>query len=261
MNSLTAGMFRPGNALLYRLSAFSKLLGLLLLTASAILTDSVPGWIVLVGITAALITASGLRLREALASVGRLVWFFLLILLMNLCFGYPEQAWVKVWIFTPSLSGLLQGLRVVARVILVLIWSNLLTCTTAPLALTEAIEQLLSPLRLIRLPVGLVAMILSVAIQFIPTLFGETEIIRRAQTARGARFDSRRLKDRALAVLPLVVPIFLAAFKRADELSLAMEARGYRGQDGKGKKPELHRPDALALLACAALTVASIWLM
>lgn len=260
MSGLSAGQYRPGTAPIYLPGAFSKLICLLLLIAAAVCTDTLIGWLALALVTAALIALSGLSFSEAFASVGRLVWFFAVILLMNFLFQDPEGAWGRFWIFTPSPGGLLQGLRVILRVIFVLVWSNLLTCTTTPLAMTDSVETLLSPLRFIGVPVPLVAMILSVAIQFIPTLFRETEMIRRAQTARGARFDSRRLSDRAMAVLPLVVPIFLAAFKRADELSLAMEARGYQGKPhGKHSYcPKLTRYDLPGLLGCAVLLAAAI---
>ena len=130
---------------------------------------------------------------------------------MNTCFFSPEGAWFSLWIFTPSPAGLMQGLNVVLRVLFILVFSNLLTLTTAPMELTGAIELLLSPLGLLKIPVGQVAMILSVAIQFVPTLFEETDMIRKAQTARGAKFDSPRLLDKAGAAAPLVVPIFLQA--------------------------------------------------
>ena len=159
----------------------------------------------------------------------------------------------------------------VARVFLLLVLSNLLTICTAPLAMTGAMERMLSPLRYLGIPADLIAMILSVAIQFIPTLFEETDNIRKAQTARkaplpkqiafnaqtarGAGFDRPKLLEKGKAVLPLAVPIFLAAFKRADELSLAMEARGYRTDVKLNRKKyaPLKKTDWLALLVCAAL--------
>ena len=114
------------------------------------------------------------------------------------------------------------------NVALVVVWGNMLTTTTSPIALTDALESLFKPLALVRVPVKTVSLIISVAIQFIPTLLEETAAIRMAQTARGARFESKNLLHKAQAVVPLVVPVFVSAFRRADELSMAMEARGYR---------------------------------
>ena len=156
----------------------------------------------------------------------------------------------------------MQGAHVLLRVLLLLLLGNLLTATTSPLAMTDAFQVLLSPLGLLKIPVGQIAMILSVAIQFIPTLFEEADAIRKAQTARGARFDSPKLRHKAAAVLPLAVPIFLAAFKRADELSLAMEARGYRGGRGMGRKKQPAQwQDALAIALCAALCCVHIFVL
>lgn len=254
MSMLPTGLYQPGQSLLHRLCPWVKLLCLLLLLTAVVTTASLWGYGLLTVLTACLIAASQLRLRDVFSSAWRLRWFFLIIFVMNLCFYAPGDPWVQWWIFTPSYGGFLQGAQVVVRVLLLLLMSNLLTATTAPLALTDAFHVLLSPLGFLRLPVGQIAMILSVAVQFIPTLFEEADAIRKAQTARGAKFDSRKLSEKAAAVLPLAVPIFLAAFKRADELSLAMEARGYRALCGVGRKKQtFSRADAAALFFCAAL--------
>ena len=256
MNMLPTGLYQPGQTLLHRLCPWVKLLCLVLLLVAVVTTASLWGYGLLALLTACLIAVSRLRLRDVFSSAWRLRWFFLIIFLMNLCFFSPQTPWIKWWIFTPSLEGLWQGVHVVTRVLLLLLMSNLLTATTAPLAMTDAFHVLLSPLRIVRLPVGQIAMILSVAMQFIPTLFEEADAIRKAQTARGAKFDSRKLRDKAAAVLPLAVPIFLAAFKRADELSLAMEARGYRPGSGMGRsKQSFVWCDAAALILCAAMCV------
>lgn len=255
MNALPTGLYHPGASPLHRLCPWVKLLCLLLLLAAVVMTDTLAGYGILVLLTGGLILLSRLPVASALSAAWRLKWFFLVIFLMNLCFYGPEKPWFRLWILQPSLDGLIQGGHIAFRMLLLLILSNLLTATTPPLALTEGIEILFSPLKLLRLPVGQIAMILSVAIQFIPTLLEETDAIRKAQTARGARFDSPKLWDKAAAVMPLAVPIFLAAFKRADELSLAMEARGYRAN-----QPNVRRSaspfvlsDALALLLCLCL--------
>ena len=233
---------------------------MLLLLIGVVNTTTLPGYGIWVLLTALLIRVARISPGTALGSAVRLKWFFGVILFMNLCFYQPEDPWVRWWIFSPSYAGLIQGIQVVARVFLLLAMSNVLMVSTAPLVMTDAMERLLSPLRLIGVPAGLIAMILSVAIQFIPTLFEETDNIRKAQTARGARFDSPKLWEKAKAVLPLLVPVFLAAFKRADELSMAMEARGYRGdtQSRKKKYPPFQTADWLALLLCAAVAAAFV---
>ena len=260
MSRLPDGMYQPGTSLLHRMSPLIKILCLIILLAAVVSTSSIPGYIALTMLAVMLAYMAGLPLSTALSSVFRLKWFFLIILLMNTCFFSPENAWFRVWILMPSPDGLMQGVHVVVRVALLLVFSNILTVTTAPIAMTEVMEKLLSPLRILKIPTGQIAMILSVAIQFIPTLMEETDMIRKAQTARGARFDSRSLFEKAKAVLPLAVPIFLAAFKRADELSLAMEARGYRTDASvRGRKSEkLKKLDYVALVLCAAVCAVCI---
>ena len=262
MSALPTGLYQPGTSVLHRLSPWVKLLCLFLLLAAVVCTNNMWGYLLPAALTAVLIAASRLRLADVCSSAWRLRWFFVIIFLMNLCFFSAEEPWVKWWIFSPSYKGLMQGAHVFFRVLLLLILGNLLTATTSPLAMTDAFHVLLFPLGLIKIPVGQIAMILSVAIQFIPTLFEEADAIRKAQTARGARFDSPKLRHKAAAVLPLAVPIFLAAFKRADELSLAMEARGYRGGRGMGRKKQPVRwRDVLALMLCAMVCCVHIFVL
>ena len=258
---LPTGLYQPGNSLLHKLCPWVKLLCLGLILAAVVCTDTVWGYGLLAAVAAVLIAVSRLRLRDVFSSVWRLRWFFLMIFVMNLCFFSAQSPWISWWIFTPSYDGLMQGVHVLARVVVLLVMSNLLTATTAPLAMTDAFHMLLRPLGWIRLPVGQIAMILSVAVQFIPTLFEEADAIRKAQMARGARFDSRKLTQKAAAVLPLAVPIFLAAFKRADELSLAMESRGYRRGGIVGRSQKLGWKDAVALCVCAALCAGHIFVL
>lgn len=263
MNGLPSGMYQPGNSMIHRINPRVKLASLLFIVAAVVNIGSLVGYGICFLFAGLLIRLSQTSVSTALSSVRRLTPFFVIIFLMNFLFYGPENPWVQIWIFQPSYEGMIQGINVIARVFLLLIFSNILTVTTAPLEMTGALETMLSPLRVVKLPVGQIAMILSVAMQFIPTLFEETDMIRKAQMARGARFDSQRLTDKAKAVVPLVVPIFLAAFKRADELSLAMEARGYRPDRPyiKRKRRPLNRQEGTAVIACVLLCVVAIlWL-
>lgn len=254
MTTLPTGLYQPGNSLLHRLCPWGKLVCLILLLVAVVSADTLPAYGLLTLFAILATGCSGLPVLSVLQPVWRLRWFFLLVFLMNLCFYGEQDPWFRLWILAPSASGAMQGANVVLRVLFLLIFSGLVTGTTAPLALTNAVEILLSPLAVIKVPVGQIAMILSVAVQFIPTLLEETDAIRKAQMARGARFDSKRLWEKAAAVVPLAVPIFLSAFQRADELSLAMEARGYRTDHPNHisrQAPALR--DGAALTVCSAL--------
>ena len=141
------------------------------------------------------------------------------------------------------------------HVALIMVLCNVFMCTTSPIEITGAIEFLISPLSLVKVPVEDIAMILGVALQFIPTLKREADTIKKAQIARGARFESRKLLERAKSYFPLIIPIFISAFRRAEELSLAMEARGYRKSEAKTKRKCAHMrcKDYGAILASLAV--------
>jgi energy-coupling factor transport system permease protein len=249
MNRLPIGIYIPGDTFIHRLDSRIKLLGLFITTAAILLVNSILGYSIMFAFILGIILLSGISMKTALNAINKLLLFFVIVLLMNTFFYSPEKPWFSFWIFTPSTLGLLYGIEIVLRLFLVLIASNILTSTTTPMETTHALESLISPFRYLGLPTGQIAMILSIAIQFIPTLSEETDAIRKTQMARGARFDSKKISEKAAAVLPMVVPIFLSAFKRADDLSVAMEARGYRGAKGRTQKKgtPLQRQDLGAL--------------
>ena len=255
MSSRLTGQYLPGQSLLHRLDPRAKLFGFLLFAAAVIAADTPFGYAAVFVFVLALLFGCRLNLRLALGAVVRLWSLYLLVLLMNALFFSSENPIWHWWIFTFSVEGILQGLKVVFTIIPIMICSNILTQTTPPLEITGAIQTMLKPLKLLRIPADDIAMILSVAIQFITKLLEETDTIKKAQIARGARFESRKLHERAAALLPLVVPIFLSAFQRADELATAMEARGYRGAKYRVRKKEkpMRFGSWAALLVCTAL--------
>ena len=260
MKQLPDGIYLDGDSLLHKLDATVKLLLFIILIAAVIAADSLPGYIALFLFTASICILSKIGIKAAVGNVLRLFWFFVTIFIMNLLFFKAENAWISFWIFNPSFAGLMQGIKVVARVAALLVFSNIVNSTTPPLEVTSAIENMISPLRFLRVPVSQLALILSVSIQFIPILFEEADMIKKAQTARGAQFESKRLPDKAKAVVPMVVPIFVAAFKRADELSLAMEARGYRVDVKFKKRKAVHigGNEIVSFLICVAFLTVQI---
>lgn len=252
--------FRPGISFFHRLDGRVKLAVLVLAIVVALLARGPLTYAVAVASTAALLVLGRLRAAESFSPLLWLTPFFVVVFLMNFLFFDSRDPWARWWIFSPSLGGLVQGVQVVAHVVLVMLASAVILVTTAPVEMTYALESLISPFRRLGLPVARIALILSVAIQFIPTLSEETAAIREAQTARGARFESSNLWERAKAYLPLMLPIFLNAFRRADELSTAMEARGYRADRTrlirKSAKPSAR--DWIMLAAAAAVCALQI---
>lgn len=260
MKQLPAGMYQQGNSVIHRLDATIKILLLVILLAAVIATDTLIGYFILIVFLAFAVALSRIGIKAALGNVFRMIWFFIVIFLMNMCFYKTDNAWFRFWIFAPSYDGMMQGIKVVVRVAVFLVVCNILNAATPPVEITKAMENIMFPLSFIKIPTRQIALILSVAIQFIPTLFEEADMIKKAQIARGAGFDSRKLKDKAAAVLPMVVPIFISAFRRADELSLAMEARGYRIDSAKSKRKAIcfGGAEIAALLLSAALFVIQI---
>lgn len=260
MKQLPDGVYLDGNSLLHKLDATVKLLLFIILIAAVIAADSLRGYIALFLFTVSICIISKIGIKAAVGNVLRIFWFFITIFIMNLLFFKSENAWVSFWIFNPSLDGFMQGVKVVARVALLLVFSNIVNSTTPPLEITSAIENIISPLKFLKVPVSQLALILSVSIQFIPILFEEADMIKKAQTARGAQFESKCLLDKAKAVVPMVVPIFVAAFRRADELSLAMEARGYRMDVKFKQRKAVHigRNEIISFLICSAFLIVQI---
>ena len=263
MKQLPAGMYQQGNSVIHKLNSTVKVLLLIILLAAVVAANTLPGYGVLIVFTAVIVLLSHIGIKSAVGGIVRMIWFFIIIFIMNLCFFQSERAWIKFWIFSPSYDGMMQGIKVVVRVAVIMIFCNILNVTTPPVEITRAMENMMSPLRIIKVPTHQLALILSVAIQFIPTLFEEADMIKKAQTARGARFDSRKFRDKAGAVIPMVVPIFISAFRRADELSLAMEARGCRVDVRQANRDRLHigLAEIMAFLICMALLVLQIILL
>ncbi len=262
---MPSGGYVPGDSVFHQMQGAAKLLCFLLLLAAVVMTDSVLGYIVMMGSAAGILWGSGVGVWETAGQVRKLWLFFAVIFLMNTMFYGTEQVLWSWWIFRVSAEGMIQGANVILRVILLLIFAAVLTAVTSPTELTGGIEILLGPferwpLRLLRIPTADVAMIFSVALQFIPVFMEEADLIRKAQTARGARFESRRLREKAASAVPLVVPVFLSAFRRADELSAAMEARGYGNPKARGRrrKASFESREIAALGVSAVLCVIQI---
>lgn len=260
-DALMGGYIESGSPI-HKMDAFIKFLSMLLLLVSVILSNTIFGYLITIIFIMLIIAASSIGFKNALGGITRMWLFFIIIFLMNTVFFETDTPLFSWWIFTPSFDGAIQGLNVVFRVALAIVIGNILISTTSPLEIIGAIETLIFPLKYIGVPVRDIAMIFGVAIQFIPTFANETQMIRKAQTARGSRFESKKLIEKAQSFIPLVVPIFLSAFRRADELSVAMEARGYRRTKGGGTliKRKIVARDIFFVLFSATLCVAQIFI-
>lgn len=262
MMQMPMGQYRPGNTFFHRADAKGKLLGLCLVIAAVIVSKGLIGCIAAAAAALTVSYLAGISLREQVKQQKGMCRFLAVIFLMNAFFYSGEHCIWSWWIFRLSREGIRQGAMVVVHLILILVFCMVLTITTEPMEITHGLEELLSPLSKVGVPTEEIAMILGVAMQFIPVLGEEAETIRMAQTARGARFESKKLTERAASFLPLVIPVFLAAFRRADELACAMEARGYRGPGRRTKKKKSlpNRNGNVAIAASAIFLIMQVFL-
>jgi energy-coupling factor transport system permease protein len=179
--------------------------------------------------------------------------------ILNVFFTSGEKLLVKVWVISIYWEGIVRAFYMVLRILMLITGTFLLTYTTSPIALTDGLESLLSPLKRVHLPVHELAMMMCIALRFIPTLIEETDKIMAAQKARGADFESGKLMERVKALVPILVPLFISAFRRADELATAMECRCYQGGDGRTKMKLLrYKLRDLKAFGAAALLLAAI---
>lgn len=256
LKDITLGQFFPGNSFLHRLDPRMKLLGLIAYLVALFLAQ----WFVTYALMLALLVwgcaIAHIRAKTLLGGMKPVIFLLIFTAVLNM-FYTPGTPLVSFWIFTITFEGILHAFFMVVRILMLICATFLLTYTTSPLALTDGLESLLSPLNKIRVPVHELAMIMSIALRFIPTLIEETDKIMCAQRARGADFDSGGLIRKAKALIPLLVPLFISSFRRADELATAMECRCYHGGQGRTRMSQLKlRPtDGVFLVAMVAVAV------
>lgn len=251
------GQFVPGDSPVHRLDARVKLLLTLAYTGALFTMSTWVGLLAAAGVAVAAIAVSAVPWRIALRGLKPVTWLLVFTLLANGLRWRPDEALVMIGAMGVDAQGLRTGAFFGARILLLVMGTSLITLTTSPVALTDALTLLLGPLRYLRAPVDDIAMMLSIALRFMPTTAEEAERIVVAQTARGARFDRGGLVSRARAWVPVLVPLFVNLFRRADDLAVAMESRCYRGQGRtRLREPEMRPSDWLALAGGVTAAVA-----
>ena len=249
LRDITLGQYYRADSVLHRLDPRVKLVATFMFIISLFIVKNFIGYIV-----AALFLATGIALSKVPPKFifrGMKTIFFLLFLTMifNL-FLTPGKELVSFWKLTITYEGIKMAVMMAIRLIFLITGSSLMTLTTTPNNLTDGLESLLRPLKVFKVPVHEISMMMSIALRFIPILMEETDKIMKAQMARGADFESGSIINRAKSLVPLLVPLFISAFRRANDLAMAMEARCYRGGDGRTKmKPLIYQTrDKLAYL-------------
>ena len=239
MLDITLGQYYPGNSFIHRLDPRTKILTTMLLIVAIFLANSAVGYGALCAMVLFIIAMSGLPFMLVLKSVKPLLFIILLTLALHAFMGQGEHILYQWKFIKVTEEGLRLGVQMAMRLILLLMISSILTFTTSPIVLTDGIEALLRPFRVIGVPAHELAMMMTIALRFIPTLMEETDRIIKAQTARGADFSGGNLLVKAKNMLPILVPLFISAFRRADDLAIAMEARCYRGGEGRTRMHQL----------------------
>lgn len=238
IRDITIGQYYPTESILHRLDPRVKLVGTLLFIVSLFLFRSFFGYIAVTIFLFTVIKLSKVPFRFIIRGLKAILILLLFTVFFNL-FLTPGEPIFKLGFIKISLEGLKSAGFMAIRLTYLIIGSSLMTFTTTPNQLTDGLEKLLRPLRRIKVPVHEIAMMMSIALRFIPILLEETDKIMKAQMARGADFESGGLIKRAKSLIPLLVPLFVSAFRRANDLAMAMEARCYRGGDGRTKMKPL----------------------
>lgn len=262
LQEITLGQYFPGDSVLHRLDPRTKIILLFVLMILIFAADGTAAYLLLTAMTAALIFLSKVPPLTVLKSLKPLSWIILFTMLIHLV-SHDGEVLIKFWIFSVTVEGVKFGVVLSLRLALLIILSSLLTFTTSPIKLTDAMEKILSPLSKFGVPSHELAMMMTIALRFIPTLLEETDKIIKAQKSRGADFESGNIFKRLKNFVPVLVPLFLSSFRRADDLAMAMEARCYRGGEGRTQMHKLKysRADFFAVVfvmfSCVATGVLS----
>ena len=257
LKDITLGQFFPGTSLAHRLDPRTKILLTVVYIVALFCAESFVSYGLMVALLITGVKVSGVAPKALVKGLKPVLFIICFTAILNL-FYTPGEILVQFWVLKITKEGIFTAFFMALRISMLIMGTFLLTYTTSPIALTDGLESLLGPLKKVKVPVHELSMMMSIALRFIPTLIEETDKIMSAQKARGADFESGSLLDRAKALVPILVPLFISAFRRADELAVAMECRCYHGGQGRTKLHVLHYQsrDYLVMAAYAAILAA-----
>ena len=261
LRDITLGQYYQTDSVLHRLDPRVKLIGTFAFIVGLFLAGNVAGYAVAAIFLVSMIRLSHVPVKFMLKGMKAIAFLIVITVVFN-TFMTPGEVLIQVWKLKVTKEGLIMAAKLAVRLSFLIVGSSIMTLTTTPNQLTDAIESVMGPLKRLHVPVHEVAMMMSIALRFIPILMEETDKIMKAQEARGASFDSGNLIDKTKALIPLLVPLFISAFRRANDLAMAMEASCYRGGDSRTKmKPLIYRRRdvmgygvLISFLACIIVT-------
>ena len=253
LKDITLGQYFPGDTVVHRLDPRTKLILVVLYIVALFNAKGWGAYLLMIAVTLVSMAISHISLRNIFKGLKPMLFIIVLTALLNLFYtqGTPiREGWIITW------EGIARATKMILRITLLIVGTFLLTYTTSPMALTDGLEMLLKHLNKLKVPVHEMTLMMSMALRFIPTLIEETDKIMSAQKARGADFETGNLIERAKALLPILVPLFVSAFRRADELAIAMESRCYHGGEGRTRMKQLHfcTRDIVALILGCVFT-------
>ncbi|SEJ47850.1 energy-coupling factor transport system permease protein [Bhargavaea ginsengi] len=262
MEKMVFGRYIPGDSFVHRLDPRSKLIFVFIFIAAVFLANSTVSYALLLAFTLMSIFASKVRIGFLIGGLKPVMFLIAFTFLLHIFFTKEGDLLFELGFLKIYEEGLRQGIYISVRFLVLVLMTSLLTLTTSPISITDGLEVLLNPLKKVKFPVHELALMMSISLRFIPTLMDETDKILKAQLARGSDISSGTMKERIQAVVPLLVPLFVSAFKRAEDLAVAMEVRGYRGGEGRTRYRQLKWDwrDTTALLILLAVIVA-LWFL
>jgi energy-coupling factor transport system permease protein len=253
IKNITIGQYIPGDSFIHKLDPRTKILISILFIVNLFLVKNFAGYLVVAAFIALMVKVAGLSPKYLYKGIKPVFVLIIFTAFLNMFVTKGTEATILVdfWIFKIYREGVYQAMFMTFRLIFLIMGTSILTLTTSPIELTDGIESLLKPFKKIGVPAHELAMMMSIALRFIPTLMDETDKIMKAQMARGADFESPNIIKKAKSLIPLLVPLFISSFRRAEELAMAMEARSYRGGEGRTRMKQLkyERRDVLGFLA------------
>lgn len=260
LRDITLGQYYQTDSVIHRLDPRVKLVATIVFIISLFLVDNFIGYLIAAVFLACMIKISKVPFRFMVKGMKSVVFLLLIAVVFNL-FLTPGEPVISFWKITVTKEGLSMAFKMAVRLVFLIIGSSLMTLTTTPNNLTDGMEKLMAPLKRLHVPVHEVAMMMSIALRFIPILLEETDKIMKAQIARGADFESGNLIKKAKSMVPLLVPLFISAFRRANDLAMAMEARCYRGGEHRTKMKPLvyHKRDGMAYGILAVYAVMCVY--
>lgn len=257
MDKIILGRYIPGNSLIHRLDPRSKLIAMILYIIIVFWANNFITNLIMLTFTLVVIFLSQVKLSFFFNGIKPMVGIILFTTIFQMLFTQGGEVFLSLWIIKITSYGLSQAALIFMRFLLIILFSTLLTLTTTPLSLADAVESLLKPLERLKVPAHEIGLMLSLSLRFVPTLMDDTTRIMNAQRARGVDFGEGNLIQKVKSIIPILIPLFASSFKRADALAIAMEARGYQGGDGRTKYRLLRwtTKDSLTILVIISLGI------